>query len=270
MRLTVLSYIGNEQDVIEAFIRHAAGFADRIVTVLTATDRTEEILHLLAAEGLPVDIRRTDAIHHAQHEALSPLLREFADRTDWFLPLDADEFPLGDVRRALEAADAVPWTIPWRTYVPAPGDDPAEPDILRRITHRRATESPAFSKIVIPAGTARTARGLALGNHELIGEDGRLMAGPALPGVALGHFPVRSSDQFLHKIRSGWSRMLRNPDRVPGQAGHWEELFVRYGERDSLDAEELSSIARRYAFAGDEAALVHDPVPHTFTLRYTA
>jgi hypothetical protein len=49
-------------------------------------------------------------------------------------------------------------------------------------------------------------------------------------------------------------------------------MHERYAQRDNLNAEELQSIALRYAMASESEnpALVHDPVPCTFTLRYTA
>lgn len=268
MRLTILSYVGNEEDVIEAFARHHARIATKMLFVTTGTDGTGEILRLLAAEGLPIEIRLHRPAHHDQHEVLSTMLADAAADADWVMPLDADEFLTGPVADVLPALPADrPILLPWRTYVPLPTDDASEANVLRRITHRRAEERPQFRKVLIPAGIVTEGTSIARGNHAL--ED---MAGKERDDVALAHVPVRTSAQLLGKIRAGWTAVRRNPARLPDEAAHWRMMHDQYGSRDALSAEDLRDIALRYAMASDGATpgLIEDPVPSAFALAYTA
>lgn len=268
MHLTILSYVGDEEDIIEACARHHAMHAQRLAFVTTGSDRTEDILRLLAAEGLPIDVRPHRPAYHDQHEVLSALLRETAAATDWILPLDADEFLLGDVPQALSVLPADrPVLLPWRTYVPDPVDDDAEPNVLRRITRRRAEELPQFRKVLIPAHIVSASTCIEPGNHALAD-----IAGDESDLLAIAHFPVRTQEQLLRKVRSGWQAVLRNPARRANEAAHWGAMHERLESHASIAPEKLQSIALRYAMADDAPApaLVHDPVPHAFSLRYSA
>src|SRR4051812_18066628 len=108
MRVTAISMVRNEADVIEAFVRHHAEIVDELVVVdHRSVDGTDETLRALVAEGLPLRVRAEDSPVQRQNVVMTDLMRTAAaDGADWVLPLDADEFlaaPQGSVRGALAA-----------------------------------------------------------------------------------------------------------------------------------------------------------------------
>ena len=125
MRLATVSYIGDEEDIIETFVRHHAACVDRMVIVCTARERkTPAILEQLRKEGLPLEISYHTPLFHDQAEVLTRVLHGIHTRLkpQWILPLDADEFLHGDAHAAFKLLprDHVS-LLPWRTYVPLPG-----------------------------------------------------------------------------------------------------------------------------------------------------
>jgi hypothetical protein len=271
--ITVISWVRNECDIIEAFVRHHSRIAKRLIVIDNgSTDNTLRLLEELHGEGLPLEIRSDPAPVHRQSRALSGLLGEAARDAAWVLPLDADEFllPAGAIADVLAAApqDEV-LLLPWRTYVPTPADDATESNPLRRITHRRDREGRTFPKSLIPAAIARLPQAsLALGNHHVLRPDGDPFPERLSDALYLAHFPVRSSDQLRGKILAGWKRHRANPDAKPGEMFHWQALWERCAAGSDLSADELRAIA--IAYANDlPTELIADPVPSADTLRYT-
>src|SRR4051812_191935 len=121
-----VAMVRNEEDIIEAFVRHNLAFLDGM-TLLDhrSSDSTPGKLAALEAEGLALVLLRTsdEALHKARH--MSALARESFARTgaDFVFTLDADEFIHAPSRAAIESAfEAVPAGSHalhlWRSYVP--------------------------------------------------------------------------------------------------------------------------------------------------------
>jgi hypothetical protein len=266
MRIIALSYIGAEEDIVEQFVRHTLQFVDKLHIVSTEDGPTRHILMRLRHEGLPIDVIPHTPVYHDQHEILTTLLRRHRHDAEWFLPIDSDEFLIGDIRAALEAANSTgPHGLRWRTYVPLAGDDLLEPNILKRIRHRRAVETPQFTKIVIPSSAIRWSTGIGQGNHTLITRTWFYQRaenwGTPLDGVYLAHIPVRSTDQMERKIARSWPAVARNPKRLPSEAFHWKQMYKRYSGRP-LSASDLTNIALRYSSPADAPVpdVVEDPI----------
>lgn len=262
MKLTVLSYIGAEDDIVQAFTEHTLRFADSLIAVSTVEGPTRAFLHQLEQTEAPVRVVDHRPAYHDQHEILSALVPDASDSTDWILPLDADEFVAGDIRSALSMADGTRiHALAWKTYVPTTDDDVYEPHILRRIRHRRSEETPQFTKVVIPAAIARSGVSITQGNHAIVDAAGNRQEGDILRDVFLAHFPVRSSAQMQSKIDRSWPAVARNPARLSTEATHWKTLHERFAGQE-IDAETLTDIACRYAMPADAPtpALVDDPV----------
>lgn len=300
MQLVILTWAKNEADVIESFVRHHAAFADRIIIVDNgSTDDTGEILRKLQVEGLPIDVRTNKTLFHRQAGALNELMEELDD-PDWVLPLDADEFlraDNGDVRATLAAlsTDAVP-LIRWQSYVRVPGDSD-EPNILKRITHRKKTEFPQWTKIAIPQSFFRLNPWIAPGNHTLLDRATRRDFDYKIAdGLHIAHFPVRSAEQIARKILCSWPAAYADPKRLPGNSYHWKALFDEIRLNGLPTPEKVSEYGRYYGTerhwnaykksdahvpvfgtlktalqsneTPDHESLVHDPVPSTFDIRY--
>ncbi len=266
-----ISWVRNEEDIIEWFVRQNVASVDRMIIVDGSDDRTPAILRLLRREGFPLDIRSDHTPIHRQDAALTSLLSEcVATGADWILPLDADEFLCAapghwcsDVVAALPQ-DRIA-LLPWRTYVPMAEDDPLEPNPIRRIRFRREPERPLFHKVLLPAQVAASSGArLGLGSHVVFRGDGTPFPSAAADGIWLAHIPVRSAAQIRRKILGGWPRLCANPARKPGDAYHWRSLYGEFSAGGASGPIDITRIAGMYAAKpGDPPpALVRDPIPH--------
>lgn len=285
MKFASISVVRNEADVIEAFVRHNAQFLDAMVIVdHRSVDGTAEVLRELAEEGLPLVVSSEESPVQRQAEVLTALMRSAArdEGADWVLPLDADEFLVsadgGGVRRSLEALPShQPALIDMRTYVPCPDDAREEPDPIRRIQRRRASEPVWWYRttFVPRRQAARNRCVLSQGSHLLLdAETGREVDARREPALALAHFPVRSADQLARKALAGWLANLARTDRRPGEAFQWKRVFDLVATGRRLSARRLQRLALAYS-ASDPAQpvddrLVHDPVPARYELRCDA
>lgn len=234
MHVVTISWVRNECDIIETFVRHHALIADRMIIVVhRSSDNTKEILEQLKQEGLPLDIRTDESIVHDQCNAQNALLEElYASNTpDWIIPLDADEYVISlddkSVRDHLASMSTdTPYSIPWRTYVPTINDNASEHNHLRRIRHRRSREDPQWSKACFP-GSLPIA--LTFGSHTVTSKK----TGLGLPlspaqNLALAHFPVRSVEQIAVKVLGGWLSHVADPAFTQGFGYQWKAIFDQF------------------------------------------
>jgi len=267
MTIISISWVRNEADVIEAFVRHNARFCDRmIITDNDSTDDTPIILERLQTEGLPLTLRRDPTPVHHQDKALTDMMHD-AHATmdpDWIFPIDADEFLCcdgDDVRRIL-AEHTAPVLIPWRTYVPRPTDPANETHLLRRMTWRRTIEKPQFYKTVVPRGFHDARYRIPIGGHELQSVDGTPVLHTPATLLHLAHFPVRSPDQITRKVRHGWARHLARTNRKDDESFHWKRILDALPPNALPTPEQLMMIALTYAsdhpYTTD--SLIHDPL----------
>jgi hypothetical protein len=302
MHIVSITWARNVADIIESFVRHHCALVDRMIIVDNGSrDNTREILNALVREGLLLDIRSDTTVGHAQSQAMTHLIEELRTHhaPDWILPIDADEFLVttgaGDLRASIAAlpTDMVP-RLPWRSYIPMP-KDPQEECVLRRICHRKMVETPQWYKVMIPRAALQDRVILPMGSHTLLQERTREdFCYMPVASLALAHFPVRSPDQIAAKVLAGWPRHCTDPQRIPGSNFQWEALFSTLSSGGEIDATTLQNHAIEYATAnqwhsvaerwkeqslqwltgskvyanGAQDALLHDPVPCTFSLRY--
>lgn len=276
-----ISWIRNETDILEAFVRHHATIVRTMDIVLHQSGAdAQRILVALQQEELPVAYTTDTGDIHRQSAALTQLLHivgHRADPPDWILPLDGDEFlvPIGGIS-ITDALGMLPTNvvtlIPWRTYVPHPSDDQQERNVLRRITCRRATEPMQYYKVLIPRAFHSAQHALPTGNHALIDtRSGQACQMQATSLLALAHFPIRSAAQLRAKIVQGWTSHCANPARLPGECFHWEQLFAEMRTCAALSAQRLRDIALTYASLAHlpPPTCIEDAVPSDFPIRYT-
>jgi hypothetical protein len=284
-RIVGVGIVGNEADVIEAFVRHHARILDSLVLVVhQPVDSTAEILARLKDEGLPLDLRPAADSAFRQPEETSAVARELLrDGVAFVVPLDADEFlrlpDPGYLKRALPALPAGRYGAwRWQSYVPTPGDDPGEPNPVRRIRHRRRAEGIDCFKVVLTREFLHDGHFLLQGNHCVMraAPDGENVAAPMveLKSVRLAHFPVRSRNQFETKVVIGELRNRGQAQADHSLGAHWRHLYGEIRDRGGLGPEALRQVAVRYPFPWDAAldlppdGLVDDPLPVDFDLRY--
>lgn len=280
MRLVGVAIVKNEADVVEAFVRHALHYLDRLVVIdHQSDDATPRILAALREEGLTLSLHRLEdvAFDHARRMGSALRLALAQHPADAYLALDADEFlRCGSPDALREALARLPPDRPgylrWQTHVPAPGSEHgAEPHVLRRLTHRFAEEPGAQHKVVLPrALLGHPDWRIATGNHWLLRADGSRMEGVEVDGVRLAHLPFRSPAQVVRKAALGW---LGHRLAVGARARslplnwHWRGIFEhllqgRFPRWEDLPALAASAYTSELPQAGAAMPpLVHDPLP---------
>jgi hypothetical protein len=299
MRLHSVTMVRDEDDIVEAFVRHNLQFVDRThVVVHQSVDSTLGILEALHAEGLPVQITVSDDAVFKQGATLTALARSaFVAGAEFVFVLDADEFLISPSRAVLERnlatlpVEAI-GAVPWRTYIPMPGDPRDEPNVLKRITHRPIRERKMLGKVILgPVFGKDPSLCLLEGSHWVHRQsDGEYMAQPmqVFGELALAHFPVRSVEQAVAKVlQRRWQRRIAWVDEPISRlvASGWRSTFERMAdialERGALTSEELAWFAYDYSGAYSQDAippldafaqeLVRDPCGNgRVELRYAA
>ncbi len=217
----------NEDDVIEAFVRHHAAHVDEMLFLDNgSTDRTVEILKALQEEGFPLKLFRNHAVSFDEI-AINSWGYQVASQVmaaDWVVFLDADEFI------------ATPDSLPLLTLLPAEGpvvcaplvnygqvggeamDQPVVPWRLR--WHK--TEPTGVNKVMARARIPGLLVGA--GNHAVFVQ-GRELPALALPGVSLAHYPRRSGWQAMQKWAAGRLKALASGASGAFYSGHYVSPF---------------------------------------------
>jgi hypothetical protein len=290
-RLIGIACVGNEADIVEAFVRHHVALLDHILILEHNTlDGTREILDRLATEGLPISIEHSSEPKFFQRAFTNQLLRVAVETQcpDWVFPLDCDEFVAVPSRADLDAAllqvGEAHVRMKWVNYVPMPDDDATEPHPLRRIRHcynhvtPSVDDNPWVWKVAVNTrflGDYYIDRyEICRGNHFLSmpGEQRPISAPmPPIEGVSLAHFPVRSVDQLTIKIAIGiLSRLKTDAQRTWHLAKIWDDLTsgrvgiatLSEATRNFLDS------GRHTAEALKDTPVKFAPLPVTGSLAY--
>ncbi|TSC97673.1 MAG: hypothetical protein Greene101449_1109 [Candidatus Peregrinibacteria bacterium Greene1014_49] len=274
LRLTIVSIIRNEADIIETFVRHHAGVVSRMVFVLhRCIDNTYEILERLQAEGFPVEIHEETCPGYPKPEVLGERIAALVSENaaEWIIPLHADEFltmedghKIGDVLGTF-TMDRV-YTLTRKTYVPTPEDDATESNPVKRIVQRRTPENSPVRGILIPTILLKTIPWKLSSDRQSIVRSATGDALPVLSSAAIGiaHFPVRTSEQFTGKILGGWVALAANPGADPRRSAQWHGLVERCISGRPLSLGELRNIALRYGMPEGTLAipgLLYDALP---------
>jgi len=218
--------VRDEADIVETVLANLVGQGMERVVVADngSTDGTAEALERLARVA-PVTVLHDRLPAHYQAEKLTVLAQAAARAgAGWIVPFDADELwlaPGTTVARWLEGCDAAVVQVPVFNHVPTAGDDPGEPDPVRRLRWRKEQPNQLHKVVFRAHGRAR----LHHGNH---GVDRR---GRRARGLEVRHFPYRSEEQFARKLRQG-SAALAATDLTAEVGKHWRGLGA--GDAEAL------------------------------------
>jgi hypothetical protein len=247
--------VRDEADIVGPAVANllSQGVERVVVADNLSRDGTAEVLAGLAGR-LPVTVLRDDLPAHYQAEKTTLLARAAARAgAGWVLPFDADEIwlaPGTTVAQWLASCDAEVVQVPVLNHVPTAGDDVTEPDPLRRLRWRKA-EPNGLHKVVFRAHPKAR---LEQGNH------GVRRPGARRRGLEIRHFPYRSEDQFLRKLRQG-SAALAATDLDAEVGKHWRRTAgVGDEELHRLWAELLETHNLPSEWWVPRHGLVEDPV----------
>ena len=232
MKVVAVSRVMNEDDIIEAFVRHTLAHADHILLLDNgSTDWTMDILAALRAEGLPLTVLQGRAPIHSELQ-YNTLLYHTADQAfapDWVLHLDADEFldtRQADLRARLGAvaADAMAVMLPLRNYF-AEGVDATEPLVPRRMVLRDAADRGVRKCMLRGRQSAELTVGA--GNHQAwVG--GAPVSQAPVSELPLAHYPERHPVQTVIKSALGRFKVLAaggGPEVVDAINSHYSNVL---------------------------------------------
>lgn len=278
-RLISISMVGNEADIVEAFVRENLRFVDHmLIADHNSRDGTQEILEHLAEEGLPITITRINDDEFAQQTVTDQLIgRAIEFGSDWIVPLDADEF-IDAVDRGAFEEDLIRLglthgRVAWLNHVPTVLDDASEINPLRRIRHVYAypATSPEINpwvwKTIINARLLRPyldRYGLVKGNHFVAFRDTHkpsMQPATIMDCTRRRHFPARSFAQLALKTGLGmFNQRLSSGSNAIG--GFHQRQALERVMRGDQSLETLQFATRRYLDIEriDDEALVDTPI----------
>ena len=232
-KIVSFTRILNEDDIVEAFVRHHAGHLDEMLFLDNgSTDRTLEILQALQDEGFQLKVFRTRAVSSDEitvnswgYQAASQVLA-----ADWVVFLDADEFiatPHSTPLQMLLPEDRLAVSMPLMNYGQVGGENTDEPVVPWRLRWRYAGEI----NVAKVAARGRQPNLLAgAGNHGVfIG--GQPVAAARLEGVSLAHYPRRSGWQVMQKWAAGRLNALASGTSGNYCSEYYAGLFERLRDR---------------------------------------
>jgi len=235
MKLVMTLLVRNEADIVQVNIDYhlAQGVDYVIVTDHGSSDGTSEILREYERMGVAKVIRDDRAGHH-QSERVTRMaeIARLGHGADWVIHNDADEFwwPLvGDLRDVFSSMPTQfgQIQVKRRNFRPEPdGEGP----FYTRLVHREAS-SLNLSGVELEIKIAhRAVPGVVVapGNHSIRGVD--LAPVPAGEVLEIFHFPMRSYEQFEHKVVQIGHGYEQLPDRAPTTGVDQLALLERHRE----------------------------------------
>lgn len=267
MKSACVSFVRNEEDIIEVFVRyHAKIFDHMFIIEHNCKDGTSEILDKMVKEGLPLTTSKVSTAFHDQGKCITDKLREIRKkhRLQAVVCLDADEFIVGDIKRAAFELPGPTHTLAltWKNYAPTEKDIDSD-NVLKRITHCNSLMNYTQHKILIPGPMLDYPTFVKEGCHELYFESSMVNLVRS-KHVHLAHFPIRSHKQFMKKALVGWISKCANPENrgVMPDWSHWKSFFDIAKKGTSLSLHELQCLALGYTVdhQSSDFSLIHEPV----------
>lgn len=247
--VTAISMVKDEADIIASTIEHLRHQVDHIIVADNgSTDGTLEIL-----QSFDIEVVNDPEVAYYQSRKMTDLAHRAAEQgAEWVIPFDADEIWLGrhgKIKDTLPEVNASIATAQVFDHV-ATAKDPEVDDPIGRMRWHRAAANPMVKVACRPRANVT----IHQGNH---GAD----YGETIHDVLeVRHFPYRSADQFVSKVRNGAAAYAAT--NLPhGDGQHWRDygrLLEAHGEKAIQD------VFRTYYWYLNpdfDSSLVEDPCP---------
>ena len=264
MTTAAVTMVKDEADIIDTTVRHMLTQVHHVIVAdnLSSDDTPNILMRLLAEFPDRLRIVTDPDVGYEQSRKMTALARLAWDefRAEWVVPFDADEIwysPFHDTIADHLATVADQWLVmPARVYdhVATRRDDPDEPDPVLRLGYRRNEPLP-LNKV---ACRNRTGLVIEQGNH-----GARYPGGATIhePQLVVRHFPYRSVEQLVRKVRNGAAAYAAT-DLPENMGAHWRQWgagLEQNGEQwiDDLFHEWYYSRTPN----NPESGLIFDPAP---------
>jgi hypothetical protein len=259
MRLTSISCIMNDADIIETFVRVNASIIDTFIFIDDSDDGTSDILKCLEKEGFRIICFYRDKSETFHQNLMVMSALHFAIdqhiEGDYFFLLDSDEFPKFHGKEdALNVLKTIPLnhigTYEWETYLPDNINfEQTNINGLQTCFSQRIPEGRTFEKIIIPRAIAKEIN-ISIGSHSATSFDGHSIAMHPI-SQKLAHFPVRSTNQILKKNISAVYWLMRKKSSDIDEGYHVYEVLKRLADNKfQMSLKVLRNVAIEYANEG--------------------
>jgi len=223
-----VTMVRDEADIIEPVLRHMATQVDALIVANNrSVDGTSDILFNLQiewADTFPLFVIFDDEVGYEQSRKMTKMAHDANQMwgADWIVPFDADEIwysprtRLADFLGEQMPADIDIVKANLYDHVCTGSDDPTDRNPISRIEWRRDYAAP------LPKVACRYTPDLVIGmgNHEAWHADGKAIV--AAHGLAIRHFPYRSVEQIIRKVRNG-AQAYAATDLPENYGAHWRQ-----------------------------------------------
>lgn len=211
MRIVGVVRTLNEDDIIEAVLRHHLALMDAVIVLDDGSnDQTTEIVSALRDEGLNIELikRRCVIFDEGNRNTFLYLIATVHYSADWVVFFDADEFiDLGRASVSLKSyLRAVPSnyegvTVKMVNYIDSVEDNHDEVSVPKRMVWRHIVPHEVY-KVMVRALSAPESITIHAGNH-MAYRGGQPLNLFASDDVLLAHYPRRSGWHNIYKVVIG-------------------------------------------------------------------
>ncbi len=257
MKIVSTSFVKNESDIVESFIRYQLNLVDEMIILDNfSTDNTPEIIDNLINEGLPIHLIRDTNTFDSLDIKMTKLVHKAVNEHDADLVclLDCDEFIFSTnekhPREVLESLDSSKYhLIKWTTYVPTSDDDYNIKFVPKRITHVRDDFVETFYKVIVPKEIIKNYKvTVDMGNHNLtIKNKARNELANYDLDLRLAHFPIRSKEQCMSKVIIGWVNTIASNTDNQSWNTHWRDIFYKVKANNDISSDDLVTFGKEYS-----------------------
>jgi glycosyltransferase involved in cell wall biosynthesis len=262
LRLSAISMVRNEADIVHAFMRQMSELFDQVMIVdVQSTDGTVEALAEIAKLSPDIEIYSCNTQERYQSAMMNHLARKaVSEGADWVFFLDADEFVDVESKSALHAyLRDFPHDVmhmPWVNLIPTRygqfGTFEVEQDYVwsGRISQ--------FRKVAISClyMNAHPDFYVQEGNHNVSHRHNSPAVAERL-GLCLLHLPVRSADRLKYKLSNAQRLMDSKHNNGDGEGLHVTNILNVISE-GRVRAENLNAIVAQYGL-NEQGAEELDP-----------
>ena len=257
----------DEADIIETTLRNMLTHVDWVIVADNmSTDSTPLILDRIQADNDRLIVFPDENPAYYQSDKMTALAHKAREElgADWVVPFDADEIWYSSFAPTLkERLDVLgpQWQVVQADlydHVSTGADNMNEPNPVERIRWRIVEPLP------LPKVACRWRKDLVIdaGNHRALYDSSG--ATISHDRFVVRHFPYRSTDQFVRKVRNGAAAYkLTDLDYTVGN--HWRG----YGQILEAHGEEalITEVYARYFYEADplrpnNRPLIEDPAPY--------